>query len=147
MLAPFRPVVWVVFGALVWGCAPDSPNEHAAPEFAFRDFRAALGQRNGDVLWRFLGPETQARLEADAQAFEAAGGGAVTPVDLLVPAWVPSAAEIDTIERVSMDDAAAVLRVTTVLGNTSDVTLLRSDTGWRIELDLDRADPTGGTDE
>lgn len=128
------------FAAFSLGCEADAPNEQAAPEFAFTAFRTALLSGSGSAIWPFLGPDTQAALEARAASNAAAGDVARSPGDLITAAWVPMEADIATLERVSFDDASAVLRLTTVLGETSDVHMARVDGAWRIELALP-ADP------
>lgn len=137
-------VAAAVFAAFALGCAAEAPNEQAAPEFAFTAFRAALLSGSGSAVWPFLGPETQAALEARSAANEAAGDEARSPGDLITAAWVPMEADIATLERVSFDESSAVLRLTTVLGETSDIHMARVEGAWRIELDLPIAEASDG---
>ena len=131
--------VLLLVASLAVGCSDDAPNEQSAPEFAFRAFRASLDSGTAEsalVTWSFLGPQTQAALEQRAEARAAAGVPVAHASELLRASWVPGAADIDTLERVEYTDDHALLRMTTVLGETSDVRLLRSDRGWRVELAL-----------
>ncbi len=131
---------------LVSSCAQDAPNERAAPESAFRMFRGALAAHRTEAVWSFLGPNTRASLEAQAQAFEAAGLEAPDPGAILVAARVPGETDIDTVERVSTSDESVTLRLTTYLGETADVEMLRAGEGWVVELALPAAPvDDGGT--
>lgn len=133
-------VVLALVAALgLGGCAEETPNGQSAPESAFRAFRVALASGNSEALWSFLGPETRGWLEERAAESPDAARG--NPANLLVAAWVPSEAEIDTLERLRFEDDVAVLEMTTVLGHRSEITMTRTESGWRIELPEPAAPP------
>lgn len=135
-----RAAVLLSFVVLLSGgaCGSDGPNEQAAPEAAFRAFRSALARGDTESVWRFLGPQTRAALEARAAGLPESGR---SPARLLVAAWVADESEIDTVERLEYSEEAAKLRVRTALGREFELTLFRSDEGWRLELPLPAATP------
>lgn len=109
-------------------CSRSAP---AAPESAFRAFRDALRYGDGATVWAMLTPASQSRLSAIA-------ADADEPWRSLRVAWAPTEADIDTLERVSIDEQGAVLRVTTYHGDSHDVALVRHEGSWLVELDLTR---------
>ncbi len=137
MTALVKWLICVLFAvAALSGCGSDAPNEQSAPEFAFRSFRSALLTRNYPAVWAFLGPETRSELEARAAAFEDAGRRVQHPAELLVVGWVPSEADIDSVERLHFDEERAVLRIATVFEHEADIELTRDGDAWRIELQM-----------
>jgi hypothetical protein len=119
---------------LLSGCGSDAPNEQSAPEFAFRSFRSALASRNHDAVWSFLGPENRAALEDRAEEFDAAGVPVEHPAGLLVAAWLPSEADIETVTREEFTETHAVLRIETIFEEEFTVEMTRDGAAWRIEL-------------
>ncbi len=125
-------VAWLAVLALA-GCSRSAP---ASPESAFRAFRDALRYGDGAMVWAMLTPASQAQLS------DLAGEGD-EPWRALRVAWAPTEADIDTLERVSIDEQGAVLRVTTYHGDSHEVALVRHDGSWLVALDLTRvADAT-----
>lgn len=145
VFGPLRTCAALVLSALLAlsfaSCARSAPNEVAAPEAAFEGVRRALMAQDHASLWSFLGPQTRSGLEARAAEAESAGVAVEHPAALLVVAWVPNAADIEQLERVEESDTQVTLRVTTALGASNNVTLLRGESGWRVELDLAGAAP------
>ncbi|MCB9533403.1 MAG: hypothetical protein H6698_03625 [Myxococcales bacterium] len=127
---------WLVAASLsalaAASCRDAAPNEASAPEFAFRAFRDALAAGDTATVWAFLGPETRARLTAAATAYP--GESRPEPATLLVTAWVPRAADIASIERVTESDTEVVLRVRGQFGAAVDVPLTRNGERWTVEL-------------
>ncbi|MFT6400420.1 MAG: hypothetical protein ACJAYU_005191, partial [Bradymonadia bacterium] len=100
----------------------------------------ALLTRNYVAVWAFLGPETREALEERAAAFESAGQPVQHPAELLVAAWVPSEADIDTVERVHFDEERAVLRIVTVFEHEAEIEFTRDGDAWRIELEVPQSE-------
>lgn len=120
-------VAWLAALTLA-ACSRSAP---AAPESAFRAFRDALRYGDGATVWAMLTPDAQAQLTDLA-------GDREEPWRSLRVAWAPTEADIDTLERVSIDEQGAVLRVTTYHGDSHDVALVRHDGSWLVALDLTR---------
>lgn len=108
------------------GCGRSTP---ASPESAFRAFRDALRYGANEAAWAMLTPRAQSTLAADDTD---------APWRSLRVAWVPAEADIESLERVSIDEAGAVLRVTTYHGDSHEVALVRGEEAWLIDLDLTR---------
>lgn len=126
------------------GCGSDAPNEQSAPEFAFRSFRAALASRDHAAVWSFLGPESRGALEDRAAEFEDAGLPVEHPAGLLVAAWLPSEADIETVTRDEFTETHAILRIETIFEEEFTVEMSRDGAAWRVELDIP---PIKETDE
>jgi hypothetical protein len=127
-------IALVVVGWFAAGCGGEGPNDQAAPEAAFGAFRGALLSGDRDATWAFLGDTTRAALEARADGFERAGLARPEPVSLLSTIWIPDDADVAKVERVEYSEAEAVLRFETVLGHEGVVRMVRSEAGWRIDL-------------
>jgi hypothetical protein len=115
-------------------CGSDAPNEQSAPEFAFRSFRSALVSRDHGTVWSFLGPESRAALEARATEFEGAGVPVGHPAELLVVAWIPFEADIETVTREEFTDQHVVLRIGTIFEEEVTIEMTRDGAAWRVEL-------------
>lgn len=130
-------------------CAAPPANEVVAPESAFRAFREALQRADRESAWTFLGPRTQAALQARFEEANRAGLTMQSPADLLVVSYVPRAVDLQRIERAEQGDDHVVLRLTSAHGIEADVQLFRVERGWVLELvDEDSTEPTiDGTDD
>lgn len=128
----------VAFFAVVLGsaaaCTTAPANEVAAPESAFRAFREALQRADRQAAWTFLGPRTQAALQARFEEANRAGFALQSPADLLVVSFVPRAVDLQRIERAEQGADHVVLRVTSAHGIEADVQLWRVAGGWVLEL-------------
>lgn len=128
---------WAMAGGMVAlaagtvGCERRAANDRAAPESAWRAFRDALGSRDRDAVWAFLGDETRAALEAQAATF---GEGGPAAKELIRVSWVPAETDVASIRRENEDDAGVDLVLTSVHGVESRVRMLRGEAGWRVEL-------------
>jgi len=113
------------------GCSRESP------EAAFKTFRTALSQGNTATVSAMLGESTRAVLDEAAASYALLGLTEPSHSVALVHAvWVPDEPDVEHIRRVAEDAEQVTLEVTTYGGHASRVVMLRSDDGWRVELDL-----------
>lgn len=140
-----RALSALVVAALVGpgvGCAPPEAGTQSAPEAAFRAFRDALQRGDRETVFAMLDDDSRAVLEAQAEAWTAAGGDPRPASDFLGVADVLVETEIRTMERVESEGDRAVLELTTWHDTTHHVALERDGDRWRVDLDLDGATDT-----
>lgn len=94
---------------------------------------AADGDRA--AAFRLLAPETRARLEADARrAGELAGGRALKAEELLAVGWFPPRFRAGDVREKSRDGDRATVEVRGEKGEREDVTCVRENGAWKVEL-------------
>jgi hypothetical protein len=127
------------------GCDRDQPEVPKDPVAAARLFVQASYVGAGDTLFRMLTPEAQATLADRAKKTnEAAGTTVVKPADLLVAqGFVPR--RVKSVERVDDGSSAnrARVRVTGHFAAPHDLSLIRVDNTWRVEIKLGPAGEDG----
>lgn len=111
------------------GCGEDDP---AAAVRAF-DRAAEAGAR--DEVYRLLGPQTQARLVADAhRASELSGRRGVRPEELLAIGWSPRRFRSESVRVLGRAGDHAEVEVVGAHGEKERLELVRVGGAWRIEL-------------
>ena len=97
------------------------------------DRLAEVGDRAG--VYRALGPQTRARLEADARrAGELSGRRTVRPEELLAIGWSPRRFRSATVRVLGRAGDHAEVEVLGAHGEREVLTVVRVDGAWRIEL-------------
>ena len=120
-------------------CSPPEVNDVGSPETALTTLIATMQYGSDESVWSFLGPNTRADLELRAAGAEALGLEPQHPASFLVAVWLPFEADIATVERIETTENTTTLQIETYLGHTSEVSMLHTDEGWLVELELPSA--------
>ena len=126
----------LLFTLLLTSCSSPEANDVGSPETALTTFISAMHYGSTDDIWTFLGPNTRSALEARVNSARALGIDETRPAFFLIPTWLPTEAEIETVERLETTENTTTLQITTYLGHISEVMILRVEEGWQIELNI-----------
>jgi hypothetical protein len=110
--------------------------EEDTPEAAVREFAAAAGADDREALFRMFGPETRKRLEAAAKrATDLVGGSErYSPLDMISinrSRDMPPPKDFVVKEQ---GEALATVEIIGAMGERSEVTVVRENGRWHIEL-------------
>lgn len=118
---------------LLFACACGAGTR--SPVGAVRALAEAAQDGDRDAAWRLIGPDTRARLEADAKrAAQLSGRRQVPPAEMLAVGWFPARFHLDDAREVERDGDRAVVEVRGKSGERERVTCVRAQGAWKIEL-------------
>jgi hypothetical protein len=114
-------------------CASACGRDEVVDSVRAFDRAAEVGDREG--VYRALGPQTRARLEADARrAGELSGRRTVRPEELLAIGWSPRRFRSATVRVLGRAGDHAEVEVLGAHGEREVLTVVRVEDAWRIEL-------------
>lgn len=106
------------------------------PEAAVREFAAAASADDREALYRMFGPETRQRLDAAAKrATDRVGGSErYSPLDMISVGRSPDTPPPKDVVVKERSESRAVVELIGPVGERAEVTVVRVDGHWRIEL-------------
>ncbi len=111
------------------GCGGPSPSA------TVRALDEAARQGDAEAALQLLGPQTRARLGADARrAAEQAGRRQLAPSELLAAGWTPPRFDLDDAREIERSGDRAVVEVRGRHGERERVDLVREAGAWKVEL-------------
>lgn len=105
-----------------------------SPEGAVRRLADAAAVGDRDAVWALLGPETKARLEADAKRLAPAGRRTLSPSELLAVGWEPARFRLTEIRLREKRGDEAEVEVRGPSGELERVRCVRVGDRWTVEL-------------
>lgn len=106
------------------------------PQAVVREFAAAASADDREALYRMFGPETRRRLEAAAKrATDLVGGSErYSPLDMISVGRSRDVPPPKDFVLKEQSESLATVEIIGAMGERSEVTVVRVDGGWRIEL-------------
>jgi hypothetical protein len=122
-------VAWLAVSA----CS--DPGDPRSPEGAVRMLITAARRGDRVSVYRLLGPETRARVDALAASTRRTSGRVpMKPEDLLSVGWAPPAWDPAGMRTLRRDGDRADVEVYSGAGDRHPVTLVRQNGEWKVEL-------------
>jgi hypothetical protein len=123
--------VWLAAALLLGACGAGT----RSPVGAVRALAEAAADGDREEVWRLLGPNTRARLEADARrAAEQSGRRVQPPMEMLAVGWFPPRFRVADVREVERAGDRATVEVWGKEGQRELVTCVRVSQAWKVEL-------------
>jgi hypothetical protein len=106
-----------------------------SPEGAVRALAEAAAAGERQEVWKLLGPETRARLAAEARrASEMSGRRVLSPAEMLAVGWASPRFRPARIRELSRHGSRARVEVSGEHGEREEVSCVQSQGAWQVEL-------------
>lgn len=106
-----------------------------SPEGVVRALAEAAAGGEREEVWRLLGPETRARLAAEARrGSDLSGRRVLSPAEMLAVGWAPPRFRPVRIRELSRQAGRAVVEVSGEHGEREEVRCVETQGAWQVEM-------------